>query len=165
MSFKSCVVSITVVFFSLFISLINFLIFSFTKTSNPIVGSSKYTIWGLCKNVAAISHLIFCPKLKFFTCFSNKSSNCNNSVNCFKFFLYSFSGILYIFLISLKDSITGKSHHSCVFCPKTAPIFLLFSILFSFGTIPFTTTCPEVGVNSPVSIFIVVDFPAPFSPM
>ena len=68
-------------------------------------------------------------------------------------------------IYKLKDSITGKSHHNCVFCPKTAPIFLLFSILFSFGTIPFTTTCPDVGDNRPVSIFIVVDFPAPFSPM
>ena len=164
-SFKSWVVSITVVFFSLFISFIKVLIFSFTSTSKPIVGSSKYTILGLCRNVAAISHLIFCPKLKFLTCFCNNGSNSSISLNFFRFCLYSPSGILYIFLISLKDSITGKSHHSCVFWPNTAPIFLLFSILFWLGFKLSTTTSPEVGVKSPVSILIVVDFPAPFSPM
>ena len=57
----------------------------------------------------------FRPKLKFLTCFCNNGSNSNISLNFFRFCLYSPSGILYIFLISLKDSITGKSHHSCVF--------------------------------------------------
>ena len=29
---------------------------------------------------------------------------------------------------------------------------------------PFTLAVPEVGARKPVSIFIVVDFPAPFGP-
>ena len=35
---------------------------------------------------------------------------------------------------------------------------------FRCGTIPLTSTRPALGVRMPVSILIVVDFPAPFGP-
>lgn len=63
----SWLVKKTVVLYSLFYLLINTLIFSLTTGSNPMVGSSKNNISGLCISEHAISHLILWPKDKFLT--------------------------------------------------------------------------------------------------
>jgi|SRR5690606_21471590 hypothetical protein len=48
--------------------------FCFVATSNPIVGSSKYTISGFCINIDTISAFILCPKESNRTCCDNNSS-------------------------------------------------------------------------------------------
>ena len=68
-------------------------------------------------------------------------------------------------LSKLKESITGRSHHNCVFCPKTTPILLANAILLFHGVLSRTKQSPESGTNIPVSIFKVVDFPAPLGPI
>jgi hypothetical protein len=66
---------------------------------------------------------------------------------------------------SLNDSTTAMSHQSCVRWPNTAPIVRVYAERSRAGMKPFTRTSPEVGVRMPVSIFTVVDLPAPFAPM
>ena len=109
MSFISWVVKIIVVFVSLLIYLIKFLIFSLATTSNPIVGSSKNIILGLCKKAAAISALIFWPRESCLTGCFRKSLMSSISVYRFRFFLYVSSGILYIAFSSSKESITAAT--------------------------------------------------------
>jgi len=50
-------------------------------------------------------------------------------------------------------------------CPKTTPIRRVSSTRFRDGSMPATDSDPEEGTRMPVSILIVVDFPAPFGPM
>ena len=57
------------------------------------------------------------------------------------------------------------SHHSCVFCPKTTPIFPATVIRFLYGSIPSISTFPDVGFKIPHIILIVVLFPAPLEPI
>ena len=65
----------------------------------------------------------------------------------------------------VKDSLNGKSHHNCVLCPNTTPIFPAFFLRFLYGSIPLTLQVPLVGVKMPVIILMVVDFPAPLLPI
>ncbi|CAM5683478.1 hypothetical protein SVIOM74S_03710 [Streptomyces violarus] len=63
-----------------------------------------------------------------------------------------------------NDSRTGRSHHSCVRCPNTAPTLRALRSRLRYGTTPATRASPDVGVRMPVSILMVVDLPAPFGP-
>src|SRR6202453_5328425 len=63
-----------------------------------------------------------------------------------------------------NDSRAGRSHHSWVRCPKTAPTLRAFRSRSRYGITPATLASPEVGTMMPVSILIVVDFPAPLGP-
>ena len=65
----------------------------------------------------------------------------------------------------LNDSITAMSHQSWVRCPKTTPIVFTYCVRWRNGTKPLMKNSPLVGTRMPVSILIVVDFPAPFGPM
>ena len=66
---------------------------------------------------------------------------------------------------SSKLSMTGRSHHSCVRCPKTAPMRATCLMRSRQGTNPPTSQWPAVGSRIPQRILMVVDFPAPFGPM
>ena len=50
-------------------------------------------------------------------------------------------------------------------CPNTTPMLRVSATRSRDGSIPATLTRPEVGTRMPVSIFTVVDLPAPFGPM
>src|SRR5262245_18453195 len=60
---------------------------------------------------------------------------------------------------------TGRSHQSCVRCPKTTPIRRTCSMRSRHGTRPMTSQLPASGTRMPASSFTVVDLPAPFGPM
>src|SRR5579885_280203 len=60
---------------------------------------------------------------------------------------------------------SGRSHHNCVLCPKTSPMRRANSRRWETGLNPATRTAPPLGTRIPVSILIVVDFPAPFGPI
>ena len=66
---------------------------------------------------------------------------------------------------SSNNSRVGRSHHNCVRCPNTTPIRRTCSTRCRYGTRPSTTTRPLLGTRMPVSIFIVVDLPAPLGPI
>ena len=66
---------------------------------------------------------------------------------------------------SVYDSITGRSHQSCVRWPKTTPSRAVCAIRSRRGSSPPTRARPPDGSSTPVSILIVVDLPAPFGPM
>ncbi len=153
-----------VLYFSL-ISFKNSLIFNLTSTSSPIVGSSRNKSGGLWMSAAASSHLILCPSESFRTGLSSRGSISRVLITCAIWLSYCSSETLYTFLSSLKDSWTAISHQSWDLWPKTTPIVLTNFSRSLWGFIPFTITSPLVGVRIPVSIFMVVDFPAPFSPI
>jgi hypothetical protein len=50
-------------------------------------------------------------------------------------------------------------------CPNTTPIRRARSVRCRLGSRPATRSRPAVGTRMPVSILIVVDFPAPLGPM
>ncbi|HUF40214.1 MAG TPA: hypothetical protein VMN57_16950, partial [Anaerolineales bacterium] len=60
-----------------------------------------------------------------------------------------------------RDSIRARSHQSCERCPKTTPLLRALATRSRCGSRPSTRTVPLVGSRMPVSILIVVDFPAP----
>ena len=95
-----------------FISFIALRTLSFTTTSNPIVGSSKYITFGLCISAAAKSALILCPKDKVLTGFKKNSSNPNISLKNLILSSKSLSVISYISFNNEKVSDMGKSHHN-----------------------------------------------------
>ena len=64
-----------------------------------------------------------------------------------------------------NDSRTGRSHQSCERWPNTTPTCRASRRLSGTGRSPQVRTLPAVGTRIPVSILIVVDFPAPFAPM
>ena len=66
---------------------------------------------------------------------------------------------------SSNDSISGRSHHSCTRWPNIAPIRRASWMRWRDGSSPPTEIRPALGTRIPVSIFTVVDFPAPFGPM
>ncbi|MNI99478.1 hypothetical protein D3C73_1585690 [compost metagenome] len=66
---------------------------------------------------------------------------------------------------SWNDSITPISHQSWLRWPNTTPMPRTKASRSLNGTKPFTAIWPEVGTRMPVSILIVVDLPAPFSPI
>ena len=66
---------------------------------------------------------------------------------------------------SLNDSITAMSHQSWVRWPKTTPMVFTYDVRWRQGTKPLITISPRTGTRMPVSILMVVDFPAPFGPM
>ena len=66
---------------------------------------------------------------------------------------------------SRSDSPAARSHHSCERCPKTAPMLRTCASRFLTGTRPSITMLPDVGYNTPQSILMVVDLPAPLAPM
>jgi hypothetical protein len=49
--------------------------------------------------------------------------------------------------------------------PNTTPIRRVSSTRCRDGSMPATDSRPDVGTRMPVSILIVVDFPAPLGPM
>ena len=65
----------------------------------------------------------------------------------------------------VNDSRSGRSHHSWLRWPKTTPIRRARSRRRRTGSRPQVRTEPEVGTRMPVSILMVVDFPAPLAPM
>jgi hypothetical protein len=65
----------------------------------------------------------------------------------------------------LNDSRSGRSHQSCERWPKTTPMRSASRVRCGTGVSPHTDTVPAEGVSTPVSIFSVVDLPAPFGPM
>ncbi len=67
--------------------------------------------------------------------------------------------------ISRYESISGRSHHRVVRCPKTTPMRCASRVRSRDGSMPATRSRPPLGVRMPVSILMVVDFPAPFGPM
>ena len=74
--------------------------------------------------------------------------------------------VRYIFWSRSNESRSGRSHHSVERWPKTTPIRRgQLDAVAAAGRAPATRTCPPVGTRMPVSILIVVDFPAPFGPM
>src|SRR3954470_9558562 len=64
-----------------------------------------------------------------------------------------------------KLSRAGISQRICGFCPNTTPMFCASRRRSRQGTTPSVSTRPALGTRMPVSIFTVVDLPAPFSPM
>ena len=83
----------TVVPNSLFISFMAVLTFSFTTTSSPMVGSSRYSILGLWIKEAAKSPLILCPRERVLTGLVMNSSKSKTLFKNFMFFSYTSSGI------------------------------------------------------------------------
>ncbi len=67
--------------------------------------------------------------------------------------------------ISAYESMRGRSHHRVVRCPNTTPIRRASRVRSREGSMPATRSRPPLGVRIPVSILMVVDFPAPFGPM
>ena len=63
-----------------------------------------------------------------------------------------------------SDSINGRSHHNWLRWPNTTPILRALRSRSCHGTDPATSTTPLVGTRMPVSILMVVDFPAPLGP-
>jgi hypothetical protein len=57
------------------------------------------------------------------------------------------------------------SHKSWGFWPNTTPMSSASFFLSRQGSRPSVCAVPELGTRIPVSIFSVVDLPAPFSPM
>jgi len=88
----------------------------------------------------------------------------SSSVSIARFAWKRSGGIWYIVPINWNDSSRGRSHQSWLRCPKTTPILRAFRSRLSHGTRPATVALPLVGTRMPVSILIVVDFPAPFGP-
>ena len=95
---------------------------SFDTASIPMVGSSRKRIDGRCSRAAARSHRIRCPRLSCRTGTSSsgpRSSTCTSSSSVPR---YSSGGTLYMSRRSSNDSMTGRSHHSCVRCPNMTPM-------------------------------------------
>ena len=66
---------------------------------------------------------------------------------------------------SSNESASGRSHQSCMRCPNITPMRRASWMRCREGSRPATEIRPDDGTRMPVSIFTVVDFPAPFGPM
>ena len=66
---------------------------------------------------------------------------------------------------SSNDSMSGRSHQSCTRWPNITPMRPASLVRCRVGTRPATEIRPRDGTRMPVSIFTVVDLPAPFGPM
>ncbi len=165
MSCRSCVVSSTVVPRSSFNCRRNPRTFALLTTSSPIVGSSRYSTSGSCSSAAAMSPRIRCPSDSWRTGTSSSSPRSRRSTHRSRFSSNRALGTRYIRRISPYESFSGRSHHSVVRCPKTTPIRCARRTRSRAGSMPATLSRPPLGVRIPVSILIVVDFPAPLGPM
>ena len=118
--------------------------------SKPVVGSSRKRISGLFSRARAISTRRFCPPDKVpYNCVEKF---CNP--NWFtKLSTFPLSISLYWPALISKFSCTVSISSKTLFW-KTTPNLMGLSYSIS----------PAVGCKSPVNIWIVVDFPAPFGP-
>ena len=138
---------------------------SLDTASSPMVGSSRNRIEGECSRAAAKSHLILCPRLSCRTGMFSMGSKFMASMKLSRLWVYFSCGMRYMSRRRSKDSITGRSHHSCVRCPNTTPISRTCSMRFFHGVLPSISHFPESGTSIPEMTLTVVDFPAPFGPM
>ena len=127
--------------------------------SNPLVASSSNSSWALWESATAMASFIFIPREKSLIVFLAGNSNCSRYCAYFAGSHCRYRERI-IFPTSCAQSISGRFIVS-----KTTPIFSFTSSSFWMLSFPKIWISPSSRRIRFKIAFIVVDFPAPFSPI